>query len=339
MKSKKYIVPIGGAVLAFLVILLVTLPMLTMKTKYISIGIISMDKGMTTPTGEVNAGEQILLKLTEADNSVVKWLKVNNEQELKDNLKDGKYYATFLIPENFTQDSATGEAKIQVTINQGLHPMVSMTLTQMITALGTQAGLNLDITTINAIPSEFGMLGMMLPMFLVLITLIVSLVTSLFITMNIKIDADRKLISYLIQIAYMLVMAFIIGFTVALTVGGITGVELETAKIALYLTTVSISIMLLTNGAVNLIGKKGIVIPGILLILGIGTITVPFEYMPSAYQFLVASWEPLRYIGIGIRQVLYQGIGVLNSATISLSILSILGVMLSVVATVKKSNE
>ncbi len=341
MKNKKWLMPILALVGSLILISLVTYPMLSMKVKDIPVGILSLDESIETPNGAINAGEEIVKNLTK-NNEIINWQSAKNIQELNDNMDKGEYYATFLIPKNFTKSQLSSQdAKIEVVINQGKHPMVSTTLTPMINALAASSGLSLDIKTINNIPTDQGMTVMLLPMMVVLLTIVSSLVTALMTTLSFKLNGSKteKLKKYLLQLIYMLIASLVISFSVTGLVSWITEVSLDILTTALYLSTVSFSLMLLTNGSVNLFGKKGIVIPALIFIFGMGTIQIPYEYLTSGYQTLIASWEPLKFIGDGIREVLYQNAGLWNSASLALIIMSVLGILLTILKICRNSHD
>lgn len=336
MEKKKIILPIAGMIGALLLTLLLVFPMLSMEPKNIPIGIISLDEGMTTPKGKVNAGNMFISNIVKADNSLIKFEKVESEKVLNEDLEAGKYYAMIVVPKDFTKNSLAEKGKIDVTINEGLQPMVTMQLSQGLSAMSKKAGIIFDIKSINSI-SSLGMKALLLPMMLVMMTFIISLITSFLTTLNVK--DENKVKCYLKQLVYIIVMSFVVGFTVSSVAVGISGVNLDIVKPALYLSFVSLALMVLVNGSVNLLGKKGIFIPMILFILGMGLIQMPYEYLNGIWQVLVASWEPFRYIGIGLREVLYQDHGIFNNATISLVIVILVGVVFSIIDLLKKDKN
>ena len=64
MNKKKILMPILGMIGALLLALIITFPILSMEIKDIPIGILSLDEGVTTPKGEINAGKQVVKQLT-----------------------------------------------------------------------------------------------------------------------------------------------------------------------------------------------------------------------------------------------------------------------------------
>ncbi len=337
MDKKKILMPILGMIGALLLALIITFPMLSMEIKDIPIGILSLDEGVNTPNGEINAGKQVIKQLTKVDNPAINFEKAGTEKELKQNLKDGKYYAAILIPKDFTAKSASKQAKLEVTINEGINPMVTTNLQTMLSAMSEKSGVSMEINSINKVPTELGIKAMLLPMMFILLTFITSLVTSLLITFNLKTKNKTK--SYLLELLYIIIAAFVIGFAVSGIIMSVIGIDLGLTNMALYLTVVSLGIMLLANGSVNLLGKKGLIIPILLFVFGMGLIQLPYEFLNSIWQVLVASWEPFRYIGIGIREILFQNAGLWNSSTISIIIIGIIGILLSVINILKKEKK
>ncbi|MBQ9011561.1 MAG: ABC transporter permease [Bacilli bacterium] len=173
MEKKKILMPLLGMVGGLLLVLLLTFPILSMEIKDIKVGVISLDEGITSPKGNINAGDEFVKNILKTDNKAIKLQKVTNEKEIKQNLKDGKYYMTITVPKDFTKNSLNQDGKINAVINEGLNPMVTMQLSQIVTALGTKAGITFDIKSINSI-SYLGIKAMLLPMMLIMMTFITS---------------------------------------------------------------------------------------------------------------------------------------------------------------------
>jgi len=341
LKNVKWVVPLLGAVGGLFLGLIVTYPMLSMEVKDIPVAIVSLDTGMTTPLGEINIGAEFVQGVTDVSspNNAIDWREVESEAELNDGMDAGKFYGALIVPEGFTRASVLGEdAKIRAVINEGKNPMVTSILTPMIAAMGASGEMKLEMTSINKLPTGMGMKVMLLPMISVLLTFIASLATAFLVTQTVALGGTReeKMRRYLVQLGYMVAMAFAIGFGVFGMVSWIVGADVGYAKVALFLTTVSLALMLLVSGSVNLLGKKGMVIPGLLFVLGMGLMQVPYEFLARWYQVLVASWEPMRFIGEGMRSVLYQGGAVWNVASPALIALAVVGVGLSVAAKSRK---
>ena len=335
MNKKNFLIPIMGMFGGLLVVMLLVFPMLSMEVKNIPIGIISLDEGVITPAENINAGEKVINNITKTNNKLIDFKKVKSKKELKDNLNKGKYYAAMTIPKDFTKNSLQNNSQIDVTINEGINPMVTMQLSNGLSTLGEKTGISVNLKSINSI-SKYGLKAMILPMMLIIMTFVTSLLTSFLITENI-IDKNKSK-CYLKQLVYILPMAFIIGFLVTGIAIGISGLDISIITPALYLALVSLALMLLINGSINLFGKKGIVIPMLLFVLGMALATIPYEFLNSTWQIIIASWEPFRYIGNGLREVLYQNHGIFNSSLLSLIIVSSVGILLALINIFNQKN-
>lgn len=61
-------------------------------------------------------------------------------------------------------------------------------------------------------------------------------------------------------------------------------------------------------------------------------------FLPGFWDAAVASWEPLRYFGEGLRALLYQGSGLWNCATAASIVLAAVGVAVSLIAVVREKK-
>ena len=132
-------------------------------------------------------------QITKSGNKALDWDVLKSNQEVQDALDDGAYYAVFTIPQDFTKTAAMGgEKTLKVTLDQGKNPLVSNSLTGMLTAMSEKTGMKLQTEIIHS-TADYGMLAMFLPMACVMFLYIGSLLTSLMTTKNIGLrDAAAK---------------------------------------------------------------------------------------------------------------------------------------------------
>lgn len=324
MKKIKYFIPLIVFVLVLVVVSIITYPLITMETKDIDVAVVQLDEGIENGSASVNAGEKIISTLKSS--SVLEIKELKTEQSLTKNIE--KYYAGIIIPSDFTKESINGNPEIEVIINQGKHPMVSNILTQM---FNNMENVKINVKTINEIPSELGFRSMILPMAIALFALIPSLLSAFVITSIFKLDKTKKLKSFLFQYSYMFLGALLIGFFAVMFTKSFINIDIDVLNTGLFLSFVSFVLMVLVNGCVNLFGKKGMVIPLLVFVLGIASLQLPYEFLTEGFQFIVASWEPLRYIGEGIREVLYQNGNLYNSAFPCLCIVFVVGLALTII--------
>ena len=149
--KKKYLAPVGALLLALLLVTVITFPMLSMEVKDIPVAVFSQDEGMKTPGGTVNAGENMVKQITKSGNKALDWDVLKSNQEVQDALNDGTYYAVFTIPKDFTKTAAAGgENALKVTLDQGKNPLVSNSLTGMLTAMSEKTGMKLQTEIIHS---------------------------------------------------------------------------------------------------------------------------------------------------------------------------------------------
>ena len=72
------------------------------NTGDISFAVCSMDKGYTYDNIKINAGEKIVDNLKK--NNKMGWEFVDDKDDAEKGVKDGKYYAAVVIPDNFTEN-------------------------------------------------------------------------------------------------------------------------------------------------------------------------------------------------------------------------------------------
>ncbi|NHB84988.1 hypothetical protein G7085_11205 [Tessaracoccus sp. HDW20] len=65
-----------------------------------------------------------------------------------------------------------------------------------------------------------------------------------------------------------------------------------------------------------------------ILLLGMGTANMPFEFLPAFWQDFVYPWNPLRFLAEGSRALLFQGAGWWNAATPALLVTALVGALL-----------
>ena len=272
-------------------------------------------------------------QITKSGNKALDWDVLKSNQEVQDALNVGTYYAVFTIPKDFTKTAAAGgENALKVTLDQGKNPLVSNSLTGMLTAMSEKSGMKLQTEIIHS-TADYGMLAMFLPMACIMFLYIGSLLTSLMTTNNIGLQygaaKGRAGASYGIQLLYLICGALVLGFAAVAIIRGVTGIELEIGKIG---------IMLLTNGCINLLGTKGIAVPVLIFFLGMSLMSIPHQFLPGFWDAAMASWEPLRYFGEGLRALLYQGSRLWNCATVASIVLAAVGVAVSLIAVVREKK-
>ncbi len=123
------------------------------STGGIQVGVVNEDKGGSFNGEEFNAGEQIIDSMKE--NDALGWNFISKE-EAEEGLENGKYYATLLIPEDFTEKllSITTDniekPKIIYSANQKLNGVAAIITNTGASTIKTQVG-NKVVETVDGI--------------------------------------------------------------------------------------------------------------------------------------------------------------------------------------------
>ena len=123
--SRKYVVPLLVAVVIGCVMSLMFYPMANMDIQGLPFAALSLDEGVDTPQGTVNAGEAIVESMTTAADdedgteSPITWKQVGSQEELDAALENGEFYGAIIVPESFSADQAAAkQAEAQAALAQ-----------------------------------------------------------------------------------------------------------------------------------------------------------------------------------------------------------------------------
>lgn len=141
MKFFKNKLVLISPIMAFLVIFIFSLalfPSVQIKPKNMPIAIVNADQGIDIPNqGKVNMGQTIVEMIqknsspTSDEEPAIKWLEVNNIEEVQNGLNKQNYYAALVIPEDFSAKQASlssptpNSPEVQIFINQGMNTAAS----------------------------------------------------------------------------------------------------------------------------------------------------------------------------------------------------------------------
>ena len=108
----KYVLPLVAIIAVSCLMALMFYPMMNAQVRELPVAVLSLDEGATTAQGEVNVGDAMVKKLTEAsagdsssadaDEQAMVWTKVASQDELDKGFADHDYYAAIVIPKDFT---------------------------------------------------------------------------------------------------------------------------------------------------------------------------------------------------------------------------------------------
>lgn len=316
MNPQKILKPAVIAALIITVFSFLFAPMILMKPGNIPVAVVNNDQAITTPAGQMKVSDK-----------VVEGLQQNPMLQVTDDV-DGAY-AVYTIPENFSATAVKKEKpQINVEVNQGKHPMVSQLLDAAL-AKAPAEGPTINVTYKNEVPSNLGLAASFLPALFVLLTFIPSMIGGLLLARSIS---ARKIGT---QFAALIGMNIAVGLMGILVYSLFSPVSIPYATVFSFLTFASFVVGSLTVGAVNLLGKGGMAIPALVLITGMGFMSMPREFLPVFWREWVYPWNPIRMIAESGREILYQGSGLVTSPFWLLVVVAGIGIVMMVAGMVR----
>ncbi|MDR0488701.1 MAG: ABC transporter permease [Propionibacteriaceae bacterium] len=111
---QKYVIPIGIVLVISCVFGVMMYPLLNSAPKEVPLAILSLDKGMTTPAGDVNMGEamvnQMVMGAATSEDAPIAWSKFDTQASLDKAMDDNEFYAAVIIPTEFTVTKIASQA-------------------------------------------------------------------------------------------------------------------------------------------------------------------------------------------------------------------------------------
>ena len=78
-------------------------PAFNPKPKDIPIAIVNNDKGVDMQGNKIKIGENLEDKLLDSNSNTIKWIQVDNEKDLKQGMKEQKYFGAAVIENDFSK--------------------------------------------------------------------------------------------------------------------------------------------------------------------------------------------------------------------------------------------
>ena len=123
--KRKYVVPLAIGIVVACVMSLMFYPMANMEMKGLPFAVLSLDEGVETPQGAVNAGDTIVENITSAtetedgEESPIAWTQVGSQEELDEALENGEFYGALVVPADFSEKQvAAKQAETQELMAQ-----------------------------------------------------------------------------------------------------------------------------------------------------------------------------------------------------------------------------
>lgn len=103
------------AIILFLIFSIAFYPAFNPKPQDIPIAIVNHDKGTDIQGKNINIGKQLEDKLLNSDKDTVKWIQVDDEDDLKQGMKDQKYFGAAIIEKDFSQHAMSKTQQVVMT--------------------------------------------------------------------------------------------------------------------------------------------------------------------------------------------------------------------------------
>lgn len=311
-------------------------PMVSMEPRDLPVAVVDLDEGMETAAGRVSAGGQVAAAVQENDgDGMIEWVLLSSQTELDAALADGDVYAALVIPADFTASQAAAQqgagevSALRLVINEGKNPMVTSQLSGSLAALAPGSGVPVQTEYYDEVPESLGMLASFLPMVFMILTYISSYATGIVIRATFPLASTGRGRTVLVQLGLAAAAAAVVGVAASWVLSTMApAAGLPVGDSAVFLAISSFALMTLVIGSVNWLGTAGMVVPVAMLVLGMGTADLPYEFLPAFWQDFVHPWNPLRFLADGGRALLFQGAGWWNAATPGMVITAVVGAVL-----------
>lgn len=345
---KRYALPFAVFLTVACVMSAVVYPMVTAEPRNLPLGILSLDEGVETPQGTVNAGESIVSQVMGSENGngddtqTVAWTEYESQEALDEAIANEKLYAAVVIPADFSASQARAKAAeaqafeaqtaqiaaLSVIIDEGKNPMAASTVETMLTGMLVRQGLPYAVERVDEADIGGGTLNMaqqftVIPVFIMTMVCSVALYA---LTRAPKTAArGERWKAVGIQAALAVCLSWLVGFgtTAILETSGLSIPSLDTG---LFLWLASFCLMMLFVGCLDVAAPLGAAVIIVCFAGGMTCGNLPYELLPTFYQDWLYPWVPQRFIGDGVRQIFYTGATFANPAAVGLAGAGVIGI-------------
>ncbi|MEK4736909.1 MULTISPECIES: YhgE/Pip domain-containing protein [Bacillus] len=340
------------ALLVVFVFSLTLFPTVQPKPKNLPIAIVNEDQGVEIPNQpKMNMGQTIVDNMKKTSKSeeepAVKWVEVQNKEEVQKGLNNQEYYAALVIPKDFSTKQASlrtpqpSSPEVEIFINQGMNTAASTMAGQMLNAIvdnmnntvRTQlleglkakgATLTADqvsnvvtpitkkVTNVNEIGKNSANGNSPMSLFQPLWIASLASAAIIFIAISKTQVGTRKenFVLKLKQIVTGAIATLVIGFGLTWIADGMVGLNIPNfTDTALFLSITSFCFFLMISAVLSLVGLKGIGLFALLLFFGAPLLALAPEMMSPFYQDWVYAWLPMRFMIEGLREIFFFGKG------------------------------
>ncbi|MGG4267499.1 YhgE/Pip domain-containing protein [Peribacillus simplex] len=362
LKNKLVLLSPIIALVVIFIFSLTLFPSVQPQPKNLPIAIVNEDQGVQIPNQpKMNMGDTIVemiqktAKTTTDEEPAVKWVEVKTAEDAQKGMDNQKYYATLVIPKDFSAKQATlrttapATPEVQIYINQGMNTAASTMAggvlngvvdnmnnnvrTQLLEGFEKQGAtltakqaaslatpITEKVTNVNEIGTKSANGNAPVSLFQPL--WMGSLVGAAIIFMAVsKLSIANRKENFVVKVVQVLmgaIVSLLVGFGLTWLADGMLGLHIpKFADTALFLAITSFSFFLMISAVLSLLGLKGMPIFILMLFFGAPLLALAPEMMSPFYRDWVYSWLPMRFMVQGLRELFFFGKGLTWSSPVS----------------------
>ncbi|MFB5282535.1 YhgE/Pip domain-containing protein [Peribacillus sp. Hz7] len=359
-------------------------PSVQPQPKNLPIAIVNEDEGVAIPNQpKLNMGQTIVdmmqkdSKATTDEDPAVKWIKVKTAEDAQKGMDNQKYYATLVIPKDFSAKQASlrtpapSSPEVQIYINQGMNTAASTMAGQILNGIVDNLNNNVrkqlldgfekqgatlttkqaaslatpitkTVTNVNEIGSNSANGNSPVSLFQPLWMGSLASAAIIFIAVS-KLSITNRKENFAAKSAQILmgaIVALFIGFGLTWLADGLVGFNIpQFTDTALFLTITAFSFFLMILAVLSLLGFKGIPIFVLMLFFGAPLLAVAPEMLSPFYRDWIYSWLPMRFMVEGLRELFFFGEGLTWNAPVSVLVwIGVVSIMV-ILGTALKRNR
>ena len=344
------------------------IPVVNPKITDLPLAIVNQDKNETT-TAMV---EKLKENSTLSEKVSIKWVEVDSKDQALEKMNNGEYYGALVIPENYTKSLATLATpnpqfpEYTVVVNQGKNSQLSTQVTQILTQIANKSGdavssqiikraeasnqplpakvvenlmnpVKVNVENINTTGEFSSAPGVFFSP--IWISSLLGSILLFFLGRSESKSTKERTLQKSAQLGILGLLSVTVGFLAPQLVNWILGVSVDNNTLtATFLSIAAFAFMSLIFGTISWLGIGGAPLFVLLLFFGLPLLSLAPEMLNSFYTEWVLPWLPMRMLYDGVKNILFFGQGLWNSATKELVYVAIVGIALVLTSIFKKEK-
>ncbi len=179
-------------------------------------------------------------------------------------------------------DGADSLAAPTMIVNQGKNPMVTGQLAGSLSEVTGDSDVQIETEYYNEIPEEITQLATFLPMVFMILAYISAYGGGIGIRSAFPLGKAGRGKTVAIQLGMAAVLSVVAGFSAAsILAWSVPDLNLAVGEAGTFLSVAVFALMSLVIGSINWAGMSGMLVPVGVLLLGLGTANLPYEFLPD----------------------------------------------------------